>query len=77
MMPNATACTPIVQRNACGTKRSTRPDLICDASAMPAMNASSGQTWLSAAAHLPSDVSIAQKMTLAVWTLANTPPRAM
>ena len=77
MMPNTTAWTPIVQRNACGTKRSTRPDLMCDASAMPAMNASSGQTWASAAAHLPSEESIAKKMTLAVWTLANTPPRAM
>ena len=77
MMPNTTAWTAMVHRKACGTMCSTRPDLMYDASAMPAMNANSGQIWASAAAHLPSEESIAKKMTLAVWTLANTPPRVM
>jgi hypothetical protein len=48
-----------------------------DASTTPAMNASSGHRWPSADAHSRFEVSIAPMITLAVWTLANTPPRAM
>ena len=53
-----------------------RPDLMCDASNIPAMTAGSGHTSANAAANFRSDTSIAEKMTLAVCTLANTPPRA-
>ena len=67
---------PMVQRSECGTICSTRPDLMCDASNMPAMNASSGHTWASAAENFRSDTSIAEKITFAVCTLANTWPRA-
>jgi hypothetical protein len=75
MIASATAWIAIVQRSGCGISRSMRPDLMCEASATPAMKARSGHRWASAAAHLRSDPSMAKKITLAVWTLANTPPR--
>ena len=77
MIASATAWIAIVQINGRGTTRSTRPDLMCDASATPAMNASSGHRWASANVHSRFEVSMAPKITFAVCTLANTPPRAM
>ena len=67
----------MVQRNECGSTRSMRPDLMWDASNMPAMNASSGHTCASAEENCRSDTWIAEKMTFAVCTLANTWPRAI
>ena len=76
MIASATAWIAMVQTSGRGTARSTRPDLMCDASVTPATNASIGHRWANAATNSPSDVSMAPKITLAVWTLANTPPRA-
>ena len=76
MIASARAWTAIVQSSGRGRKRSARPDLMCDASATPAMNASIGHTCASASANFRSEVSMAPKITFAVWTLANTPPRA-
>ena len=76
MTASTVAWIAIVQRSGCFTSRSMRPDLMCEANATPAMNASSGHRWARAAVHLPADPLVAKKITLAVWTLANTPPRA-
>jgi hypothetical protein len=56
----------IVQRNGCGTTRSARPDLMCEASVTPTMNATRGQTCAIAADHFRPEESIAKKMTFAV-----------
>src|SRR4051794_34726271 len=77
MIARTTDWTPMVQRNEWGSTCSMRPDLMWDASNMPAMNANRGHRCASAAENYLSDTWIAEKMTLAVCTLANTWPRAI
>src|ERR1700759_902619 len=72
MTARTTAWMPMVQRNEYGTTCSMRPDLMWDANNMPAMKASNGHTWASAAENCRSDTLMAEKMTFAVCTFANT-----
>src|SRR5271166_6126067 len=74
---SAAAWLAMIHRRGWRSSFGELTDLMCEDVSTPAKNANIGQRWPSASAQCRRETSMAPKITFAVCTLANTPPRVM